>query len=76
MNKSIIWWVYVSYALSKSEAYNFKGNKEELMTLVGCIVSTSLEACRVTYFKASQVNSDYGFISYKIVNDHIHIIYK
>ena len=41
------------------------GNKEELMTLVGCLVSTSLEQIDVRYCKAKDPGR-HEFIGYHI----------
>lgn len=59
------WFVRVNYALSESKSYLFKGTKTELMTLVGCIVSTSIEQCHVWYGEHKS-DSKYPYIKYCI----------
>ena len=61
------WDVYVHYALSESEKLFFIGTKEQLMTLIGCIHSKSLEQCSVWYFhhqdgvkKGNKINYQIG----------------
>lgn len=62
----MIWKIYINYALSGTYKYNFVGSKEELMTLIGVIHSTSIEQCRVTYQQAEKVDFALPAIYYVI----------
>lgn len=63
------WRVFVGYALSGMHKYNFIGNKHKLMELIGCLVSTSIEHCTVSYFRVSGIDTSLEMIQTGITKD-------
>lgn len=63
------WDIYIRYALSGCEKHLFTGTKTELMTLIGCIHSTSLENCSVRYIEHQEGVEKGSKISYTITSD-------
>jgi len=66
------WKIYIKYALSGICKYNFEGDKEKLMTLVGVIHSTEIEQCRVDYMKVEDFDITLPMISYVITDKKIY----
>ena len=63
------WRVFVNYAISGACKYNFTGNKHKLMELIGCLVSSSLERCDVTYTRVSGIDTTIEMIQSGITKD-------
>lgn len=70
------WLIIVNYALSGMYKYNFIGNKHKLMELIGCLVSTSIEQCHVSYFKKQEIDTSLNIIENGIAKDGTIIITK
>lgn len=63
------WRIIVNYALSGMRKYNFVGNKHKLMELIGCLVSTSIEECHVSYFLMLGIDTSLDMIENGITKD-------
>ena len=70
------WRIIVWYALSGEYKYNFVGNKHKLMELIGCLVSTSIEQCRVSYFRVLDIDTSLDMIEHGITKDGTIILTK
>lgn len=66
--------LFVRNCLNEQQKYIFKGNKEELMTLIGCIYYKSLiKIERIDYVIITRLPNEYIEISYYVTNYAIHI---
>lgn len=62
----MLWNVFINHALSGRFGFNFEGDKTELMTFIGCYVSTSIEKCDIRYCEVTEPNEKFEFICYQI----------
>ena len=67
--------IYIRSAFNEYEEYLFKGTKESLMTLIGCLYSTRLVKIeRIDYHIVTAIDITMDEITYYIdKNDNIHI---
>lgn len=65
----MLWRVFVDYALSGRHKYNFVGNKHKLMELIGCLVSISIEQCRVSYQQVTEIDTSLDMLQNGITKD-------
>lgn len=62
----MLWHIFINHALSGRFGFNFVGDKKDLMTFIGCYVSTCTEKCDIRYCEATKPNEKYEFIHYYI----------
>ena len=67
--------IFIRNCFNECTKYIFKGNKEQLMTLIGCIYSYSLiKIERIDYCRIFTIlPNEYIEISYYVKDDEIHI---
>ena len=67
--QEMFWIVYIKRALSGTTKYNFKGDKQRLMTFIGCYVSTEIEQTNIRYESVPEPISHLQFIEYTITRE-------
>ncbi len=66
--------LFIRNCFNEIQEYIFKGNKENLMTLIGCIHSTSLVKIeRIDYCVITSLPKEYMEIEYYFRNDEIYL---
>lgn len=70
--------IYIRSAFDQFEKYFIRGNKENLMALIGCLYSTRLEKIeRISYEEVKEIPKDLKEIKYYISSKgDIRIIYQ
>lgn len=68
--------IYIRNVFDERSKYLFKGSKENLMTLIGCLHSTCLVKIeRIDYREVKEIPNDIKEIRYVISqNDNVHLI--